>query len=316
MTVFQNFGQAVISALGHALDLLLVFIPLLLGFLLIMLVGYLIAAALSKAVTFLLRKIGFDNLSNRIGLTRLEQRMGVRLDPAGVLGKIVFWFILLVFLVPATNALGLTAVSGILNTMIAYIPNVFVAILVLFLGTLAATFVADIVRGTTATANVGNPNIFANIARYAIMGFAALIALEQLQIAPALLNILFTAIVGAAAIAFGLAFGLGGQDAARRWLARTEGTVASAASQIQAQQTANQLRSPQQMNDTYQQPQYNQVAQQPFNQPAQQPYNQPAQQPYNQPAQQPYNQPATQPYSDQPTYDQGAQPPLNRPPTR
>jgi len=316
MTVFQNFGQAVISALGHALDLLLVFIPLLLGFLLIMLVGYLIAAALSKAVTFLLRKIGFDNLSNRIGLTRLEQRMGVRLDPAGVLGKIVFWFILLVFLVPATNALGLTAVSGILNTMIAYIPNVFVAILVLFLGTLAATFVADIVRGTTATANVGNPNIFANIARYAIMGFAALIALEQLQIAPALLNILFTAIVGAAAIAFGLAFGLGGQDAARRWLARTEGTVASAASQIQAQQTANQLRSPQQMNDAYQQPQYNQVAQQPFNQPVQQPYNQPAQQPYNQPAQQPYNQPATQPYSDQPTYDQGAQPPLNRPPTR
>ena len=236
MTVFQNFGQAVISALGHALDLLLVFIPLLLGFLLILLVGYLIAAALSKAVTFLLRKIGFDNLSNRIGLTRLEQRMRVRLDPAGVLGKIVFWFILLVFLVAATNALGLTAVSGILNTMIAYIPNVFVAIRVLFLGTLAATFVADIVRGTTATANVGNPNIFANIARYAIMGFAALIALEQLQIAPALLNILFTAIVGAAAIAFGLAFGLGGQDAARRWLNRGENTVSGAASQIQSPQ--------------------------------------------------------------------------------
>ena len=307
MTVFQNFGQAVISALGHALDLLLVFIPLLLGFLLILLVGYLIAAALSKAVTFLLRKIGFDNLANRIGLTRLEQRMGVRLDPADVLGKIVFWFILLVFLVPATNALGLTAVSGILNAMIAYIPNVFVAILVLFLGTLAANFVADIVRGATATANVGNPNIFANIARYAIMGFAALIALEQLQIAPALLNILFTAIVGAAAIAFGLAFGLGGQDAARRWLARTEGTVASAASQIQAQQSVSQARA-QQMNDSYQQPQYNQ--------PAQQPFNQPAQQPYNQPATQPYDQPATQPYTDQPAYDQARQSPRKRPPTR
>ncbi len=207
--------------------------------------------------------------------------------------------------------------------MIAYIPNVFVAILVLFLGTLAANFVADIVRGTTATANVGNPNIFANIARYAILGFAALIALEQLQIAPALLNILFTAIVGAAAIAFGLAFGLGGQDAARRWLARTEGTVASAASQIQAQQSVSQARA-QQMNDAYQQPQYDQAAQQPFNQPAQQPYNQPVQQPYNQPAQQPYNQPATQPYdqpatqpyTDQPAYDQAKQSPRKRPPTR
>lgn len=307
MAVFQNFGQAVLSALGNALNLLLVFIPLLLGFLLILLVGYLIATALSKAVTFLLRKVGFDNLANRVGLTRLEQRMGVRLDPADVLGKIVFWFIFLVFLVPATNALGLTAVSGILNTLIAYIPNVFVAILVLFLGTLAATFVSDIVRGVTASANVGNPNIFANIARYAIIGFASLIALEQLQIAPALLNILFTAIVGAAAIAFGLAFGLGGQDAARRWLDRGESTVTSAASQIQAQQTADQARS-QQLNDAYQQPQYNQVAQQPF--------NQPAQQPFNQPVQQPYDQPATQPYSNQPTYDQNTQPPINRPPTR
>src|SRR5438477_8598029 len=195
--------------------------------------------------------------------------MGVSLDPAGVLGKIVFWFILLVFLVPATNALGLTAVSGILNTMIAYIPNVFVAILVLFLGTLAANFVADIVRGATATANVGNPNIFANIARYAIMGFAALIALEQLQITPALLNILFTAIVGSAAIAFGLAFGLGGQDTARRWLSRGETTMSNAAAQMQAQQqyaqtqqyanaqTQTQMPSQvgaQQMSNAYQQP--------------------------------------------------------------
>ena len=237
MPVVQNFGQAIVSALANALDLLLTFIPKLLGFLVILLVGYLIAAAVSRAVTFLLRKIGFDNMSNRIGLTRIEQRMGVRLDPAGVLGKIVFWFLFLVFLVPAANALGLTAVSGILNSLIAYIPNVFVAILVLFLGTLAATFVADIVRGATASANVGNPNIFANIARYAIIAFAALIALEQLQIAPSLLNILFTAIVGAAAIAFGLAFGLGGQDAARRWLNRGESTMSNATSQVQSQQS-------------------------------------------------------------------------------
>ena len=284
MVVVQNFGEAILSALAHALDLLLVFVPLLLGFLLILLVGYIIASLVSKAVTFLLRKIGFDNMANRIGLTRMEQRMGVKLDPAGVLGKIVFWFLFLVFLVPATNALGLTAVSGILNTLIAYIPNVFVAILVLFLGTLAATFVADIVRGATATANVGNPNLFANIARYAIMGFAALIALEQLQIAPALLNILFTAIVGTAAIAFGLAFGLGGQETARKWLNRGESTVTTAAAQMQAQQSLNQAdtnarmqaerMSSQQMNDAYQQPAY----QQQYDQTApnqQTPYNRP-----------------------------------------
>jgi Conserved TM helix len=243
----QNFGQAILSALANALNLVFVFVPLLLGFLLILLVGYIIARLVSKAVTFLLRKLGFDSLANRIGLTRLEQNMGIRLDAAGVLGTIVFWFIFLVFLVPATNELGLTAVSSILNSLIAYIPNVFVAILVLFLGTLASTFVADIVRGATATANVGNPNVFANIARYAIIGFAALIALEQLQIAPALLNILFTAIVGAAALASGLAFGLGGQDTARRWLNRGESTITNAASQVQAQQDGGTLQTPAQM---------------------------------------------------------------------
>ncbi|HAE82205.1 MAG TPA: small-conductance mechanosensitive ion channel [Ktedonobacter sp.] len=291
MTVFNNFGEAVISALGHALDIVLVFVPLLLGFLLILLVGYIIAAALSKAVTFLLRKIGFDNLANRIGLSRLEQNMGVRLDAAGILGKIVFWFIFLVFLVPATNALGLTAVSGILNTMIAYIPNVFVAILVLFLGTLAATFVADIVRGATASTNIGNSNLFANVARYAIIGFAALIALEQLQIAPALLNILFTAIIGALAIAFGLAFGLGGQDAARRWLNRGESAVTNAASQIQAQQSVNQASNARmQAQQTATQPQAYQ--------------------------QQAYPQQYDQQQAYPQQYDQTAQVPFNRPPTR
>jgi hypothetical protein len=167
--------------------------------------------------------------------------MGVSLDAAGILGKIVYWFILLIFLIPATDALGLPAVSNILNTLVAYIPNVFVAILVLFLGLLAATFVADLVRGATATANIGNPNVFAAIARWAIIGFAALIALEQLQITPFLLNELFGAIVLGAAIAFGLAFGLGGQDSARRLLARSETSINNAASQVNAQQSANQL---------------------------------------------------------------------------
>jgi Conserved TM helix len=242
MPVITNWGEAILSALSNALNLLLTFIPRFLGFLVILLVGWIVATAVSKALTFLLRKIGFDRLGERIGLTRLEQRMGVNMDSAGILGKIVFWFLLLVFLVPAADALGLPAVSTILNQLVGYIPNVFVAILVLFLGALAATVVADIVRGATASANVGNPNLFANLARYAIIGFAALIALEQLQIAPALLNILFTALVGAGAIAFGLAFGLGGQDTARKWLSRGESTVSDAATKIQAQQQTAQAQ--------------------------------------------------------------------------
>jgi len=238
MTI-ADLGTAIFNAFSNALNLVLTFIPRIIGFLVILLIGWIVATVVSKALTFVLRKIGFDRMADRIGLTRFEQRMGVKMDAAGLLGKIVYWFLFLVFLVPAVDSLGLTSVSAILGMVIGYIPNVFVAILVLFLGTLAATFVADLVRGATASAKVGTPNIFATIARFAIMGFVALIALEQLQIAPALINELFGAIVAAAAIAFGLAFGLGGQDTARKYLARGESTMSDAASQMSAQQNTN-----------------------------------------------------------------------------
>ena len=228
MILLADIGTSILNALESALNLVVTFVPKLLGFLIILLVGWILAVALGRAVTFVLRKVGFDRISDRIGLTRLEQRAGLRLEPAAVLGKIVYWFIFLIFLIPAVDALGLTSVSGILNELIAYIPNVFVAILVLFLGTLAATLVSDIVRGATASATIGNPNLFATIARWAIIGFSFLIALEQLQIATSLLNVLFTGVVGGLAIAFGLAFGLGGQESARRLLNWGEKAIGSA----------------------------------------------------------------------------------------
>ncbi len=246
MTVVTNWAQAIFTALTNALNLLLEFIPKLVGFLVILLVGWIVATLVSKGVTYLLRKVGFDRLGQRIGLQRFEQNMGVHMDAAGILGAIVYWFLFLIFLIPAADALGIPTVSAILNQLVAYIPNVFVAILVLFLGALAATVVADLVRGATASVRMGNPNLYATIARVAIIGFAVIVALEQLKIAPDIMNILFTAVVGAAALAFGLAFGLGGRDTARRLLERTEGNVeqvaSSAAQQLQEQQTMSQAQ--------------------------------------------------------------------------
>jgi mechanosensitive ion channel-like protein len=286
--MIQDWGTAIFNALSNAVNLILTFIPRLIGFLVILIVGLIIAALVERALTFLLRKVGFDRMSDRIGLTRFEQRMGVKMDAAGVLGKIVYWFIVLIFLVPAADALGVPAVSNILNQLVAYIPNVFVAILVLFLGALAGTVVADLVRGTVASANIGNPNIFAGIARWAIIGFAALVALEQLKITPDLINELFGAIVLALAIAFGLAFGLGGQEAARRWLARGEGTVTTAAAQISTQHSKEEARAAQLQAEqmrAYQQAQTQAYQEQPMAQ-AQPPY--PQQYPGTPPEQAPY----------------------------
>src|SRR5437899_8010406 len=117
MTVVRSWGDAIITALANALNLVLTFVPKLLGFIVILAIGLIIASLVSKAVTFLLRKVGFDRLGDRIGLTQLEQRMGVSMDAAGILGRVVYWFLLLIFLVPAVDALGLTAVSSLLTTL-------------------------------------------------------------------------------------------------------------------------------------------------------------------------------------------------------
>jgi len=163
------------------------------------------------------------------------------LDPADFLGQIVFWFIILVFLVPALESLGLTSITLILNELISYVPNVFVAILILFLGTLLATVVADIVRGATATTGIGNPNVFAEISRWAIILFATLMALTQLNIATALVVELFGAVVFGAALAFGLAFGLGGRDAAKRWIESTENALSNPAPVVSTEAPTSQI---------------------------------------------------------------------------
>jgi hypothetical protein len=217
--------QSTINAFGNALSGIFSFIPRLVGFLVILFIGWLVGMAVDKALTALLRKLGFDRLSNRIGITNLERRMGMKMDSAQILGRVAFWFIFLLFLVPATDALGLPTVSSTLNSLVDYIPNIFVAILVLFLGTLLGVFAGDIVKGTTTASRVGNPEVFGSIARWAIIGFACLIALQQLQIAPALITVLFTAIVGGLALAFGLSFGLGGRESAQRLLSRGEGRL-------------------------------------------------------------------------------------------
>jgi len=222
MQTVRDMGEAVFASFANALNLILTFIPRFIGFLVILIIGAIVASLVKRGVAYLLRKVGFERVADRV-----ERRMRIQMDSTNILSRIAYWFVFLIFLVSAIDALGLPAVSNLLNTVIGYLPNVFVAILVLLLGTLVAILVADLVRGATAARNIGEPNLLANIAFYAIMGFAVLIALEQLQIAPALINILFTATIGAVALAFALAFGLGGRDVASRWLSRTEKVMGS-----------------------------------------------------------------------------------------
>lgn len=246
--------QAIINAFSTALSTVFNFVPHLVGFLLIALVGWIVGIVVDKIVTGVLRKVGFDRLSDRVGLTRMERRMGWKIDSAKILGRVAFWFIFLIFLIPAADALGVPTITNTLNMILNYLPNVFVAILALFLGAILGSFASDLARGSADAAHVGNPRIIGNVVRWAIIGFACLIALEQLQIAPALITVLFAAVMAGLALAFGLSFGLGGREQANRLLSRGEGSLLTAQSydpnQI-VQQARSDLARSEQMGQQY-----------------------------------------------------------------
>jgi hypothetical protein len=140
--------------------------------------------------------------------------MGVRTDPAGSIATVSKWFVRLITLVVAFDALGLPAVSQVLQQLLLWLPNLVVALVVLVLTGLAANALQGLVRGATAEADLGNPNFLANAARMLVWGFGIVVAVNQLGIATTLVNTLFMATVGAVALALGLAFGLGGRETA------------------------------------------------------------------------------------------------------
>jgi hypothetical protein len=217
----SSWGEAVMTSLAAALALLLSGIPKILGFLVILLIGWFIASAVAAAVAALLRAVRFNDLARRSGFAGFVEQMGIRTDAAGVIADVAKWFIRLIVLISAFDALGLPAVSQVLQQLLLWLPNLVVALVVLVIAGLAANVLASLVRGATREAGLGNPELLATIARVAVWGFAIVIAVNQIGVAATLVNTLFMAVVGALALALALAFGLGGRETAaqivRRW---------------------------------------------------------------------------------------------------
>jgi hypothetical protein len=169
-------------------------------------------------VTGLLRVIRFDELMQRSGLSDFMNKMGTGVDSVGIVAGVVKWIVRIVVLLVAFDALGLPAVSDVMRQLLLWLPNLVVAIFVLFIGGIAARALGNVVRGATAEGGFTNPETLVNVTRTTVWAFAVVVAINQLGIATNLINTLFTGFVGALAIACGLAFGLGGRDLASRSL--------------------------------------------------------------------------------------------------
>src|SRR5215208_6952574 len=210
----RDWGEAFLTSMAGALALLFGAIPKVIGFLVILIIGWIIAGVVATAVASLLRAVRFNDLAQRSGFSGFVQQMGVRKDASGLLADLAKWFVRLIVLVVAFDALGLPAVSEVLQRLLLWLPNLVVALVILVVAGLAANALHNLVRGATAQAGLGNPDLLANVARVAVWGFAIVIAVNQIGVAETLVNTLFMGLVGALALALGLAFGLGGRETA------------------------------------------------------------------------------------------------------
>ncbi len=198
-----------IQSLQEGLNTFIGYIPQLIGAIIILIVGYIVARLLQAVVTRLLGAIGFEGWMERGGIRQFFERAETRQTPTSILGTLVFWFVFIIAIVMATDALGIRQVSVVLGQLIAYIPSVIAAVLILILAALLANFLAGIIRGATGS------DILATVARVAIIVYAVFAALTQLGIAVQLTANTLLIVLGGVALAAAIAFGFGAQGVAR-----------------------------------------------------------------------------------------------------
>src|SRR5947208_3012352 len=166
-----DWGQAIMTSIAAALAMFLAAIPKVIGFAVILIIGWIIAGFIAKAVAAVLRTVKFNDLAQRSGFAGFVQKTGIRTDSAGALAAIAKWFVRLIVLVVAFDALGLPAVSQVLQQLLLWLPNLVVALVVLVIAGLAANALGNLVRGATAEAGLGSPDLLASIARGAVLAF-------------------------------------------------------------------------------------------------------------------------------------------------
>ena len=176
--------------------------------------GWIFGMAVGRVIAQIIDALRIDTWLAKAGVDKFVERAGYRLNAGAFLGWLAKLFFIIVFLIVAFNVLGLSEVNGFLIQVLTYIPNVAVAMLVLFIASVAADIVGGVVSGASQAVGSHVAHLLGSITRWAIWIFALMFAFSQLGIAPQFTIILFTGIVAMLALAGGLAFGLGGKDAA------------------------------------------------------------------------------------------------------
>ena len=194
-------------------------IPALLGALIIVFAGYLLARVMEKLVERFLRRIRLNSLLERGGVTQAVERSGAEVNPTRVLSNLVFWLVMFAVILIAANALGLQSLANVFSELVSYIPSVIAAIVIVLIGIVLGGFVGGLIAAAVGAMHGGRA--LARIGRGGVILLAVFMALQELGIATDIVTTAFAILFGAIALALALAFGLGNRELAgevtREW---------------------------------------------------------------------------------------------------
>jgi len=224
-------ARSVMDSVTGAFSSFIDFVPALIGAAVVLVVGWFLARVIGRLVRRGLRVLGLDRAIGTTGLATYLQRFGSGWSGSSVCGVMTMWFLRLVTIQAAASVLALPELSRLINGFILLVPNIFVAFLVLVAGALAAQFAGKTARASTVTLGRASPERIERVVKAVVFVVAVFAALNQLGVAPVIINTLFIGFVTALALALGLAFGLGGRAVAgeltQSWLEQGHRIVTS-----------------------------------------------------------------------------------------
>jgi len=209
-----DWYSVTINALQELWQGFVVFIPALIGAILIFVIGWFIAIGVARLVTEVLKKLRFNRIFERGVWKEALAKAEFKIDAAGFIGVIIKWVLVIVFLMAAVEILGLSEFASFLKSVLAYLPNVVVASFIFVVAVIIADLLEKVVRAAVESTRVGYGHIVGVIIRWSIWIFAILAILVQLKVAPTLIQTLFTGLIAVIVISAGIAFGFGGKEIA------------------------------------------------------------------------------------------------------
>lgn len=213
------WSQSLFGAMSALWAPIAAFIPRLFGALLVVAIGFMVAKLLDTLLSKLLAKVGLDRLVAGTGVTKLLGRASIRVPVSVLIGKIVYWFVLLIFLVSAAESLGLARVSATLDMLALYVPKVFGAALILLIGVLLAQLVNGLIRGAAEGVGLEYASGLGRIAQGLVIIIVISVAIGQLEVKTELLNYVIAIALISVGLAVALALGLGSRELVSQILA-------------------------------------------------------------------------------------------------